>query len=90
MVNVQELEAKRHILVIEVELDVAWIVLHNVGLNNPRPASPRNGGINQLRVVDENREGVIPPQRQLIVRRGRAQHLAHMIYEEDDIDLDFA
>ncbi|KAK4717873.1 hypothetical protein R3W88_016211 [Solanum pinnatisectum] len=52
----------------------------------------QNAGINQPKVVDENRgvEGVVHPQRQPIALRGRAQHPAHMMYEEDDVDLDRA
>ncbi|KAH0773845.1 hypothetical protein KY290_010982 [Solanum tuberosum] len=52
----------------------------------------QNDGNNQPRVVDENRgvDGLIPPQRQPIAPRGRAQHPAHMMYDEDDADLDGA
>ncbi|KAH0679304.1 hypothetical protein KY284_020389 [Solanum tuberosum] len=52
----------------------------------------QNGGNNQPRVVDENRgvDGLIPPQRQPIAPRGRAQHPAHMMYDEDNADLDGA
>uniref|UniRef100_M1DTX6 Integrase core domain containing protein n=1 Tax=Solanum tuberosum TaxID=4113 RepID=M1DTX6_SOLTU len=62
------------------------------GINQPRPGVQQNVGINQPRVVDENKgvEGVVHPQRQPIVPRGRAQHPAHMIYEKDDADLDGA
>jgi len=43
-------------------------------------------------VVDENRgvDGLIPPQCKPIAPRGRAQHPAHMMYDEDDADLDGA
>ncbi|KAH0664946.1 hypothetical protein KY285_026152 [Solanum tuberosum] len=45
---------------------------------------------NQPRSVDENIavDGIIPPHRQLIVPRGRAHHPAHMMFKEDDADLD--
>ncbi|KAH0706084.1 hypothetical protein KY285_010616 [Solanum tuberosum] len=44
---------------------------------------------NQPRAVDENIavDGIIPPHRQPIAPRGRAQPPAHMMYEEDDLDL---
>ncbi|KAH0633365.1 hypothetical protein KY284_036151 [Solanum tuberosum] len=47
---------------------------------------------NQPRVVDENLavDGIIPPHRQPITPRGRAQHPAKMMYEEDDLELDGA
>lgn len=45
-------------------------------------------GINQLRVVDENRgaQGSIPPQRQPVDPRGRASFVGHIMYEEDHVD----
>ncbi|KAH0716914.1 hypothetical protein KY285_012945 [Solanum tuberosum] len=52
----------------------------------------QNVGINQPWAVDDNRglEGLVPPQRQPIAPKGRAQHPSHMMYEEDDVDLDGA
>ena len=38
----------------------------------------------------ENRDDVIPPHRPHVAPRGRVQHLAHMMYKEDDVDLDRA
>ena len=45
---------------------------------------------NQPRAVEENIavDEIIPPHRQPIAPRGRAQHPAHMMYDEDDADLD--
>ncbi|KAH0765019.1 hypothetical protein KY285_000890 [Solanum tuberosum] len=78
MVNEQELEAQRKRLGLEAEAVARGV--------------QQNGGNNQPRVVDENRgvDGLIPPQRQPIAPTGRAHHLAHMIYDEDDADLDGA
>ncbi|KAK4721397.1 hypothetical protein R3W88_011630 [Solanum pinnatisectum] len=46
----------------------------------------------RMTILDENIavDGIIPPHRQPIAPMGRAQHLAHMMYEEDDLDLDGA
>ncbi|XP_049394761.1 uncharacterized protein LOC125859068 [Solanum stenotomum] len=76
MVNAQELEAQRQRLGLEAEVAARGV--------------QQNGGNNQPRLVDENRgvDGLILPQRQPIAPRGRAQHPAHMMYDEDDADLD--
>ncbi|KAH0743086.1 hypothetical protein KY290_031079 [Solanum tuberosum] len=92
MVNAQELEAQRHRLGLEAEIDAARNVHQTAGINQPKLGVQQNAGINQHRVVDENKEveGVVHPQHQPIAPRGRAQHPAHMMYEEDDADLDRA
>ncbi|KAK4726889.1 hypothetical protein R3W88_031806 [Solanum pinnatisectum] len=92
MVNAQELEAQRHRLGLEAEIDTAKNVHQTTGINQPRLGFQQNIGINQPRVVEENKweEGVVYPQHQPIAPRGRAQHPAHMMYEEDDADLDGA
>ncbi|KAK4713468.1 hypothetical protein R3W88_019375 [Solanum pinnatisectum] len=61
MVNAQELEAQRHRLGLEAEIDAARNVYQMARINQPRPA-----------------------------QRGRAQHPAHITYEEDNADLDGA
>uniref|UniRef100_M1DSJ3 Retrotransposon n=1 Tax=Solanum tuberosum TaxID=4113 RepID=M1DSJ3_SOLTU len=78
MVNAQEPEAQRQWLGLEAEAAARGV--------------QQNGDNNQPRVVDRNRavDGLIPPQRQPIPLRGRAQHPAHMMYDEDDADLDVA
>ncbi|KAH0665341.1 hypothetical protein KY285_026547 [Solanum tuberosum] len=70
MMNAQELKAQRQRLGLEAEAATRDV--------------QQNGGKNQPRVVDENRgvDGLIPPQRQPIAPRGRAQHPAHMMYDE--------
>ncbi|KAK4709684.1 hypothetical protein R3W88_004197 [Solanum pinnatisectum] len=35
-------------------------------------------------------DGIIPPHRQPIAPRAKAQHTTHMMYDEDDLDLDGA
>ncbi|KAK4707280.1 hypothetical protein R3W88_033127 [Solanum pinnatisectum] len=78
MVNGQELEAQRQRLGLEAEATARGV--------------QQNSGNNQPRVVDENRgvDRLIPPQRKPIAPRGTAQHPAHMMYDEDDADLDGA
>ncbi|XP_049357121.1 uncharacterized protein LOC125821800 [Solanum verrucosum] len=78
MVNAQELETQRLRFGLEAET-VARLVQSN-GVNN------------QPRAVDENIavNGIIPPHRQPIAPRDRAQHPPHMMYEEDVLDLDGA
>ncbi|KAK4716309.1 hypothetical protein R3W88_014647 [Solanum pinnatisectum] len=78
MVNAQELKAQRQILGLESET-VARGVQQNAMNNLPR-------------VVEENIavDEIIPPHRQPIAPRGSAQHRAHMMYEEDELDLDGA
>ncbi|KAH0679169.1 hypothetical protein KY284_020254 [Solanum tuberosum] len=78
MVNTQELEAQRQSLGLEAET-AARGAQQNV-LNKPP------------RVVDEHPgvEEIAPPHRQPLAPRGRAQQLAHMMFEEDDLDLDGA
>uniref|UniRef100_M1DK35 Integrase core domain containing protein n=1 Tax=Solanum tuberosum TaxID=4113 RepID=M1DK35_SOLTU len=90
MVNARELEAQRHGLGLEAEINAERNVQQTAGINQPRPGAQQNAGINQPRAVDDNRgmEGLVPSQRQPIAPRGRAQHPAHMMYEEDDADLD--
>ncbi|KAH0693055.1 hypothetical protein KY285_020152 [Solanum tuberosum] len=92
MVNAQELVAKRHRLGLEAEIDVVRNVYQTAGINHPRPGFQQNAGINQPRVVEDNRgeEGVVHPKRKPIAQMGRAQHPTHMMYEEDDADLDRA
>ncbi|KAH0737921.1 hypothetical protein KY290_036626 [Solanum tuberosum] len=92
MVNAQELEAQRHRLGQKAEIDAASNVHQTAGINQPRPGFQQNTGINQPRVVVDNRgeEGVAHPQRQLIAQRCKAQHPTHMMYEEDDANLDEA
>ncbi|KAH0722910.1 hypothetical protein KY289_005954 [Solanum tuberosum] len=92
MVNAQELEAQRYILGLEAEIDVARNVYQTAGIQQPRPGVQQNVGFNQPRVLDENRgvEGLIHPQHQPIAPWCRAQTPAHMMYEEDDADLDGA
>ncbi|KAH0633175.1 hypothetical protein KY284_035961 [Solanum tuberosum] len=92
MVNAQELEAQRHIMGLEAEIDAARNVHQTAGIQQPKPGVQQNAGFNQPRVVDENRgvEGVIHPQHQPIAPRGRAHHPTHMMYEKDDADLDGA
>ncbi|KAK4709887.1 hypothetical protein R3W88_004400 [Solanum pinnatisectum] len=92
MVNAQELEARSNRVRLEAHIDAARNVHQIAGINQPRPGFQQNAGINQSRVVEENRgeEGVVHPQRQPIAPRGRAQHPAHMMYVEDDADLDGA
>ncbi|KAH0707710.1 hypothetical protein KY289_012786 [Solanum tuberosum] len=76
MVNALEFEAQRHRFGLEAETIA----------NGVQP----NGVNNDPRAVDENIavDGIIPPYRQPIAPRGRPQPPAHMMYEEDDIDLD--
>lgn len=38
--------------------------------------------------LDENRDDVIPPHRPPVAQRGRVQHPAHMMYKEDNANLD--
>ncbi|KAH0712190.1 hypothetical protein KY289_008149 [Solanum tuberosum] len=45
---------------------------------------------NNVHETAEGVEGVIHPQHQPISPRGRAQHPTHMMYEEDNVDLDGA
>ena len=51
-------------------------------------SQPQNARLVPPRGVDENRDDVIPPHRPHVAPKGRVQHLAHMMYEEDDVDLD--
>ncbi|KAH0781409.1 hypothetical protein KY290_001007 [Solanum tuberosum] len=76
IVNSQELEVQRQRFGLEDET-VSRVVQPNV-VNN------------QLRAMNENvaLDGIIPPHRQQIDLRGSAQPPAHMMYEEDDLDLD--
>ncbi|KAK4713592.1 hypothetical protein R3W88_019499 [Solanum pinnatisectum] len=78
MVNAQELEAKRQRLGLEVE--------------TPARGIQQNAENNQPRVVEENIgvDELIPPHHQPLAQRGRPQHPTHMMYEEDDLDLDGA
>uniref|UniRef100_M1DK09 Integrase core domain containing protein n=1 Tax=Solanum tuberosum TaxID=4113 RepID=M1DK09_SOLTU len=76
MVNAQDLEAQRQRFGLEAKT-VARGIQPNVVNNQPR-------------AVDENIavDGIIPPHRQPIAPRGRAQLPAHMMYEKDDLYLD--
>ncbi|KAH0773640.1 hypothetical protein KY290_010777 [Solanum tuberosum] len=78
MVNAQELEAQRKRLGLEVETAAR--------------GAPQNAVNNPPKVVDEHLgvEEIGPPYRQPLAPRGQAQHLAHVMYEEDDLDLDRA
>lgn len=57
MVNAQELEAYRHKLGLEAEIDAVKNVRKTVGINQPRSGAKQPAGINQPRVVDDNRGG---------------------------------
>ncbi|KAH0650331.1 hypothetical protein KY284_030243 [Solanum tuberosum] len=78
MVNANELEAQRQRLRLEAETTARC--MHQNAVNNPP------------RVVEENIavEEIIPLHRQPIAPMGGAHHPAHMMYEEDDLDMDGA
>ncbi|KAH0717043.1 hypothetical protein KY290_013596 [Solanum tuberosum] len=78
MVNGQELEAQRQRLGLEAETAARGIQQNAV--NNPP------------RVVDEQPgvEEITPLYCQPLAPWGRAQYPTHMMYEEDDLDLDGA
>ncbi|KAH0706286.1 hypothetical protein KY289_011362 [Solanum tuberosum] len=78
MVNTQELEAQRQRLGLEVET-TARGAQQNV-VNNPPKVVDEHPGVKEI----------APPHRQPLAPTGRAQHPAHMMYEEDDLDLDRA
>ncbi|KAH0698826.1 hypothetical protein KY284_013041 [Solanum tuberosum] len=78
MVNAQELEAQRQRLGLEAET-AARGIQHNAVNNLPR-------------VVDEQpgMEEIAPLHCQPLAPRDLAQYPTHMMYEEDDLDLDGA
>ncbi|KAK4716479.1 hypothetical protein R3W88_014817 [Solanum pinnatisectum] len=92
MVNAQELEAQRHRLGLEVEIDAGRNAQKTTGIHQPRPGAQQNARIYQPRTVDDNRkvEGLVLPWHQPIAPRGIARHLSHMMYVEDDVELDGA
>ncbi|KAH0633070.1 hypothetical protein KY284_035856 [Solanum tuberosum] len=60
MVNAQELEAQKHRMGLEVDIDTARNLHQTSGINQPSPGVQQNARINQSSVVDENKgvEGV--------------------------------
>ena len=50
----------------------------------------QNTGLLTSRRVYGNKDYVIPPHRPPIAQMGKVHHQAHMMYEEDDDDLDGA
>ncbi|KAK4726835.1 hypothetical protein R3W88_031752 [Solanum pinnatisectum] len=90
MVNAQELEGQRHRLGLKAEIDAVRNLQQTAGINQPRLGILQNAGINHPRAVDDNRgmEGLLRPQCLPTGPRGRAQHPPHMMYEEDDANLD--
>ncbi|KAH0635968.1 hypothetical protein KY289_035883 [Solanum tuberosum] len=49
-------------------------------VNNPRRVVEEHIGVDEI----------VPPHRQPLTPRGRAQHPAHLMYKEDNLDLDGA
>ncbi|XP_015162437.1 probable indole-3-pyruvate monooxygenase YUCCA10 [Solanum tuberosum] len=71
-----------------------WLKRQRLGLEAEANAKGiQQYAVNNLpRVVDEQpgMEEIAPPHRQPLDRRGRAQYPTHMMYEDDDLDLDGA
>uniref|UniRef100_M1DHL4 Uncharacterized protein n=1 Tax=Solanum tuberosum TaxID=4113 RepID=M1DHL4_SOLTU len=76
MVNAHELEAQKQQFELEAQT-AARGAQQNI-VNNPP------------RVVDEHPgvEEIVPPHRQPLAPRSRVHHPAHIMFEEDDLDLD--
>jgi len=78
MVNAQEREAQRQRLGLEAETAARGAQQYVV--NNPPRVVEENVGVDEI----------AHPHRQPLAPRGRAQQPAHMVFEEDDLDLDGA
>ena len=69
-------------------MDAARYMQQTARIGQPRPGIPQNAGLVPPREVDENRDDVIPPHCPPVAPKGRVQHPAQMMYEEDNADLD--
>ncbi|KAH0765024.1 hypothetical protein KY285_000895 [Solanum tuberosum] len=76
MVNAHELEAQRQQLGLEAQT-AARGAQQNI-VNNPPTVVDEHPGVDEI----------VPPYRQPLAQRGRAHHPAHIMFEEDDLDLD--